>query len=61
MLRTIQSDDIVLNLSGSGQIMFHNQCDQIGRFLKLLATKFLSKEAQIIGNFLGYFEIPHFV
>ena len=24
-----------------------------------LATKFLAKEAQMIGNFLGYFEKPH--
>ena len=37
----------------------YHQCDQIGRFLKFLATKFQSKEAQIIGNLLGYFEKPH--
>ena len=36
-----------------------DQCDQIGRFWKLLVTKFLSKVAQIIGNFLGYFEKSH--
>ena len=35
------------------------QCDQIGRFLKFLTTKFQAKEAQMIGNFLGYFEKPH--
>ena len=32
------------------------QCDQFGQFLKLSAIKFLAKEAQMIGNFLGYFE-----
>ena len=35
------------------------QCDHIGRFLKFLTTKFQAKEAQMIGNFLGYFEKPH--
>ena len=32
---------------------------RLGEFLKFLATKFLAKEAQMIGNFLGYFEKPH--
>ena len=32
---------------------------RLGDFWKFLATKFLAKEAQIICNFLGYFEIPH--
>ena len=32
---------------------------RLGDFLKFLATKFLAKEAQMIGNFLGYFEKPH--
>ena len=32
---------------------------RFGDFLKFLATKFLAKEAQMIGNFLGYFEKPH--
>ena len=36
-----------------------NQCDQIGRFFKVLTTKFQAKEAQMIGNFLGYFEKLH--
>ena len=31
-----------------------NQCDQIGRFLKLLVANCLTKVAQIFGNFLGY-------
>ena len=35
------------------------QCDQIGRFLKFLATKFLPKEAQNNWQLLGYFEKPH--
>ena len=35
------------------------QSDQIGRFLKFLVTKFLTKVAQIISNFLGFFEQPH--
>ena len=32
---------------------------RLGDFLKFLATKILPKEAQMIGNFLGYFENPH--
>ena len=32
------------------------QCDQIGDFWKFLVTKFLTKLAQIISNFFGYFE-----
>ena len=40
-------------------IIVDEQCDQIGRFLKFLAAKFLAKEARMIGNFLGYFEKYH--
>ena len=32
---------------------------RLGDFLKFLATKFLAKEAQMIGNFFGLFEKPH--
>ena len=32
---------------------------RLGDFLKFLATKFLPKEAQMIGNFLDNFEILH--
>ena len=32
---------------------------RLGDFWKFFTTKFLAKEAQIIGNFLGYFEKPH--
>ena len=32
---------------------------RLGDFLKFLETKFLPKETQTIGNFLGYFEKPH--
>ena len=32
---------------------------RLGDFLKFLATKFQVKEAQMIGNFFGYFEKPH--
>ena len=32
---------------------------RLGDFRKLLATKFLAKEAQMIGKFLGYFEKPY--
>ena len=35
------------------------ECDQIGRFLKVLDNKILTKVAQIISNFLGCFEKPH--
>ena len=31
---------------------------RLGEFLKFLATKFLAKEAQMIGNILGCFEKP---
>jgi len=31
----------------------------LGDFRKFLATKFIAKEAQMIGNFLGNFEKPH--
>ena len=41
------------------QIFGGDECDQIGRVLKFLETTFLAKEAQMIGNFLGYFEKPH--
>ena len=33
---------------------------RLGNFLKLLASKFLTKVAQTINNFFGYFEKPHF-
>ena len=36
------------------------QCDQIGRFLKSLATNVVTKEAQIFGDILAYFEKYHF-
>ena len=29
---------------------------RLGNFLKCLATKFLAKEAEMIGNFLGNFQ-----
>ena len=32
---------------------------RLGDFCKFLATKFLAKVAQMIGNFLGNFEKPH--
>ena len=32
---------------------------RLGDFFKVLGTKISSKEAQTIGNFLGYFEKPH--
>ena len=32
---------------------------RLGDFCKFLATKFIVKEAQLIDNFLGYFEKPH--
>ena len=31
---------------------------RLANFLKILATKFLAKEAQMVGNFLGLFEKP---
>ena len=33
---------------------------RFGDFLQFLATKFLTKVAQMIGNFLGNFEKPQF-
>ena len=35
----------------------HDQCDQIGYLWKVLVTNFLTKEAQISCDFLGYFTI----
>ena len=32
---------------------------RLGNFLKLFATKFLAKEAQMIGNSMGFFEKPY--
>ena len=32
------------------------KCDQIGQFLKLMATNYLAKVAKIFNNVLGYFE-----
>ena len=34
------------------------QCDQIGLFLKVFATEFLTKVAQIFTNYFGHFEKP---
>ena len=41
----------------------YNQCDQIGRFFKVLGKFFLTKVAQIFGDFLGSkkpFRLSHF-
>ena len=35
--------------------------DRLGDFWKFLGTKFITKVAQIIGNFLGYFKNLTFV
>jgi len=37
----------------------YKQRDQIGRFLKFFATKFVAKGARMICNILGNFEKPH--
>ena len=37
-----------------------NQCDQIGLFLKVSESKFLSKVAKIFGKIFGHFEKHHF-
>ena len=37
-----------------------SQCDQIGRFMKVIANNFHAKVAQIYGDFLGYFENINF-
>ena len=48
--------------------LFYNECDmvdggsqwdQIGRFLKLFATNYRIKLAQISDNYFGYFEVYH--
>ena len=52
-----QSNQCTLDVKN---ITSHDQCDQIwGDFLKFLAEKFVTKVAQIIINFLGYFKKPH--
>ena len=43
------------------QHMFNSvSVTRFGDFLQFLATKFLTKVAQMIGNFLGNFEKPQF-
>lgn len=37
-------------------LVFDNQCDHIGRFLKLLSTIFETKVAQIFGYFSGLYQ-----
>ena len=43
------------------QMLYRIWCSvtRLGDFLKFLSTKYLAKVAQMIGNFLGYFEKPH--
>ena len=41
-------------------IMFGDQCEQIGRFLKVLGKKIIAKVAQIFGNLFGRFKKHHF-
>ena len=43
-----------------GNIITADQCDQTGRFLKFSATNFLKKVAQLLSDFLGYYEKHHF-
>ena len=50
--------EILFSLS---QPLFLNQCDQIGRFLKVLGNKLSSKVNQIFYDFLGYFDTNHFL
>ena len=45
-------------LNGTG-LSGRAQCNQIGRFLKVLGEKFSHKVAQMRGDFLGYFEKHH--
>ena len=42
-------------------IMTLEQCDQIGRFLKVLCNIFFIKVAKIFGNFMVYFEVSQFL
>ena len=37
------------------------QCDQIGRFLKVFVTNFLTRVAKMSGNLLGYIERDQFI
>ena len=46
-----ETDNYLLGKAGS--------VTRLGGFLKFLATKFVGKEGQMIGNFLGNFEKPH--
>ena len=40
-------------------VMGRDQCDQIGRFLKVLGVNFITKVDQIFGDFLSFFEEGH--
>ena len=39
--------------------MLVNSVTRLGDFWKFLETKFIVKEAQMIGNFMGYFQKPY--
>ena len=48
-----------LKVTFSNITIIKSSVARLDDFWKLSATKFLAKEAQMIGNFLGYFEKPH--
>ena len=56
-------DQIILWNSESANVWFVVRMvvsvTRLGDFWKFLATKFLAKEAQMIGNSMGYFEKPY--
>ena len=51
-------DSLTLSLPVS-QVLALLSVTRLDDFWKLLPAKFLTKVAQIISNFLGYFEQPH--
>ena len=40
--------------------VWHRQCDQIGRLLKVLANEFCANVAQSFGDFWGYFKYHYY-
>ena len=53
-VKDVRNVDFLHHLGAMPQNFFRcNQCDKIGRFLKVLADIFLTKVAQKLSNFLG--------
>ena len=59
MVLNKNENTVAVNFTNCLSYWLSTSVTRLGDFWKFLATKFLAKEAQMIGNFLGYFEKPH--